>query len=122
MPQGPHGKVGFIARIIALASVVLHSTQNIAARNNPSEQAVKPFTAPIHVVVPVSPTPFGAGQRFHLVYELHNSNLGKSARTLTHIGAITEKPANRLLAKWADIFRNGRIFVTQDVAGLHISG
>ena len=48
----------------------------------------KPFTVPLDIVVPIAPTAFKAGGRWHLVYELLVTNLGKWDCLLTRLDVM----------------------------------
>jgi peptidase M23-like protein len=48
----------------------------------------KPGMVPLDIVVPIAPTAFKAGGKWHLVYELHVTNLGKWDCLLTRIDVM----------------------------------
>lgn len=45
---------------------------------------------PLHLEVPLAPTPFQADDRRHLVYELHVTNFGQQAQHLTQVDVLRE--------------------------------
>lgn len=58
----------------------------------------RPLSVPVEVSVPLAPTAFKAGGRWHLVYELHITNLARSEGELLGIDVLTD--AGKLLADY----------------------
>jgi hypothetical protein len=54
----------------------------------PAVHTPKPLTVSLDIVVPIAPTAFKAGGKWHLVYELHVTNLGKWDCLLTRLDVL----------------------------------
>jgi hypothetical protein len=63
----------------------------------PEGPKTQPISAFLDVVVPIAPTVFKAGGKWHLVYELHLNNMDRWNYQLTRVEAISGDAAKRLL-------------------------
>ena len=95
-----HGKLEFIVWLAALVLLASLPGEKLAAQDGPPDPSARPITAPIDVAVPVPPAPFQGDQTFHLAYELHISNLGKSDCTLTRIAVLGDQPVSQAIANF----------------------
>jgi murein DD-endopeptidase len=84
------------------------SFQRSAASKPPQENATKgaehtpkPLTFPLDIVIPVAPTAFKADGAWHLVYELHVSNLWKWDCELTRIELLDANGGQKPLASFS---------------------
>lgn len=70
------------------------------AENSPktAEHTPKPLTVPLDVVIPIAPTAFKADGKWHLAYELHISNLGRSDCAITKVDVIAADSGQKSLA------------------------
>ncbi|MGB0037002.1 MAG: M23 family metallopeptidase [Candidatus Acidiferrales bacterium] len=59
----------------------------------------KPLTVPLDVVVPIAPTAFQADGKWHVVYELHVTNLGRWDTSLTRVELFTAGSTQKSLVK-----------------------
>ena len=66
-----------------------------------SEHTPKPLTFPLDVQIPVPPTAFKADGKWHLVYELHVSNLWKWDCELTRIEVLDANHGQKPLASFS---------------------
>lgn len=55
----------------------------------PPPPTTKPFTAPLDIIVPQTPTAFAAGGRAHLVYELHVTNFTRWDSAISKIEVMS---------------------------------
>jgi len=67
----------------------------------PATHTPKPLTAPLDVVVPIAPTAFQADGKWHLVYELHITNLAHSECTLTRIEVVAADSPHKSFANFS---------------------
>ncbi len=65
-----------------------------------AEHTPKPLTAPLDIVIPIAPTAFKADGKWHLVYELHVSNLGKWDCELTRVELLNANGGQKPLASF----------------------
>lgn len=65
---------------------------------NASGTANRPLTAPLDISVPSPPWAFRANDKWHLVYELHISNIGNANCTLKQIDVLGEGSHPNVLA------------------------
>jgi hypothetical protein len=72
-----------LASLVAQASLPTHAQEPAKPTSPP-----RPIDAPIDVAVPVPPTAFTAGDKKHLVYELHVTNFGRTDVLLTRLGVL----------------------------------
>src|ERR1700693_1455317 len=63
-----------------------------------SEHTPKPQTLPLDIVIPIAPTAFKADGKWHVVYELHVSNLGKWVCELTRVDILDAGGGQKPLA------------------------
>jgi murein DD-endopeptidase len=66
-----------------------------------AEHTPKPLTFPLDVVIPIAPTAFKADGKWHLAYELHASNYGRSESELTRVEVISGNPGQKPLAAFS---------------------
>jgi murein DD-endopeptidase len=66
-----------------------------------TEHTPKPLTFPLDIVIPVAPTAFKADGKWHLVYELHVSNLWKWDCELTRIELLDANGGQKPLASFS---------------------
>jgi murein DD-endopeptidase len=66
-----------------------------------AEHTPKPLTVPLDVVIPIAPTAFKADGKWHLVYELHLSNLGKWDCELTRVDVMAGNGGQKSLASFS---------------------
>jgi murein DD-endopeptidase len=69
----------------------------------------KPFTIPLDVRVPAAPTAFAADGKFHLVYELHVTNMGSSSCVLSGLEITGEAAGSLSLASFSQANLEGMI-------------
>ena len=69
----------------------------------------KPVAAPVQVLVPIAPTAFQADGKWHLVYELHVTNLGKRDCLLTRLDVMGGDSATGPIASYAGADFDGMI-------------
>lgn len=67
----------------------------------PATHTPKPLTAPLDVVVPIAPMAFQADGKWHLVYELHITNLAHAECALTRIEVVTADAQHKSLANYS---------------------
>lgn len=65
------------------------------------EHTPKPLTVPLDVVIPIAPTAFKADGKWHLAYELHASNLGRSDCEITKVDVIAADNGEKSLATFS---------------------
>ena len=95
-----NGNLKFVALLAALLLCLLPG--ELTAQDRPPGTSARPITAPIDVDVPVPPVPFQGDEEFHLAYELHISNLGKSDCTLTKIAVVGNQSDSRRIANFTE--------------------
>jgi murein DD-endopeptidase len=71
------------------------------AQAPPVAHTPKPLTAPLDVVVPIAPTAFQADGKWHLVYELHITNLAHEQCTLTRVEVVAADSQHKSLANFS---------------------
>jgi murein DD-endopeptidase len=82
-------------------------SQENAAKN--PEHTPKPLTFPLDIVIPVAPTAFKADGKWHLVYELHVSNLWKWDCELTRIEVLDANGGQKPLASFSGAELDGMV-------------
>jgi murein DD-endopeptidase len=85
------------------------STQATAASATASGPTEKPFTIPLDTLVPIAPTAFAADGKFHLVYELHVTNMGSWSCALLGLEVAGEGVGSHLLASFSQANLEGMI-------------
>jgi murein DD-endopeptidase len=88
---------GFI--FLAAATLV---TPAVLSAQSKSVHTPKPVGPPLDITVPIGPTAFKADGKWHLVYELHVTNLGKWDCQLTRVDVIANDAPTKSLARFAD--------------------
>jgi murein DD-endopeptidase len=73
------------------------------------EHTPKPQTLPLDIVVPMAPTAFKADGKWHVVYELHVSNLGKWACELTRVDILDANVGQKPLASFSGAELDGMV-------------
>jgi murein DD-endopeptidase len=86
----------------AFALLLGASALPIPIRAQSAAHAPKPVTPPLDITVPIVPTAFQAGGKWHLVYELHVANLGKWECALTRLEVLTDATLPKVLATFTD--------------------
>jgi murein DD-endopeptidase MepM/ murein hydrolase activator NlpD len=66
-----------------------------------SEHTPKPLLPGFNAVIPIAPTAFKADGKWHLVYELHISNMDKWEYAFTRIEVVSADPAQKTLATFS---------------------
>jgi murein DD-endopeptidase len=74
-----------------------------------SEHTPKPQTLPLDIVIPMAPTAFKADGKWHVVYELHVSNLGKSVCELTRLDILDANGGQKPLASFSGAELDGMV-------------
>jgi murein DD-endopeptidase MepM/ murein hydrolase activator NlpD len=77
------------------------SSATTAAPATASGPTEKPITIPLDVSVPMPPTAFAADGKFHLVYELHVTNMAPWNCLLAELEVIAKDPGSRPLASFS---------------------
>ena len=88
------------------ASTTIAAAPATATATGPTE---KPFTIPLDVLVPIAPTAFAADGKFHLVYELHVTNMGSSSCLLSALEIMGEGARSHSLAGFSQANLEGMI-------------
>jgi murein DD-endopeptidase len=66
-----------------------------------TEHTSKPLTFPLDIQIPVAPAAFKADGKWHMVYELHVSNLGKWDCELTRVEVLNANGGQKSLASFS---------------------
>ncbi len=74
-----------------------------------SEHTPKPQTLPLDIVIPMAPTAFKADGKWHVVYELHVSNLGKWVCELTRVDIVDANGGQKPLASFSGAELDGMV-------------
>jgi murein DD-endopeptidase len=74
-----------------------------------SGPTAKPIFVPLDVVTPIAPTLFSADHQFHLVYELHITNMGQWSTVLAGLEVTGEDPASPPVASFTQANLEGMI-------------
>jgi len=74
-----------------------------------SEHTPKPLTFPLDIQIPVAPTAFKADGKWHLVYELHISNLWKWDCELTRLDILDANGGQKPLASFSGAELDGMV-------------
>jgi murein DD-endopeptidase len=69
--------------------------------SKPGEHTPKPLTVPLDVVIPIAPTAFKADGKWHLVYELHVLNYGRTDCQLTQVDVMAGNDGQKPLASFS---------------------
>jgi len=83
------------------------SAESAGAAAAPAQKAPKPEHTPkpvvplFHAVIPIAPTAFKADDKWHLVYELHISNMDKWEYAFTRIEVVSADAAQKTLASFS---------------------
>jgi murein DD-endopeptidase len=85
------------------------SGQVAAAPATASGPTEKPFTIPLDTLVPIAPTAFAADGKFHLVYELHVTNMGSWSCALLGLEVMGEGVGSPSLASFSQANLEGMI-------------
>jgi murein DD-endopeptidase MepM/ murein hydrolase activator NlpD len=106
--QGTWTQTGVVPQTLALTRAGKSNNTNDAqgspkppAANAPAAHTPKPLTAPLDVVVPIAPTTFQADGKWHLVYELHITNLAHAECTLTRVEVVAADSTHKSLANFS---------------------
>jgi len=73
------------------------------------EHTPKPQTLPLDIVIPVAPTAFKADGKWHVVYELHVSNLGQWVCELTRVDILDANGGQKALASFSGAELDGMV-------------
>jgi murein DD-endopeptidase len=73
------------------------------------EHTPKPQTLPLDIVIPIAPTAFKADGKWHVVYELHVSNLGKWVCELTRVDILDANRGQKALASFSGAELDGMV-------------
>ena len=76
------------------------SAKEKSAQNVPEGPTEKPLSVFLDVVVPIAPTAFKADAKWHLVYELHLTNMDRWNYQITNVEAISGDSSARSLVKY----------------------
>ena len=96
------------AALLLATAIFAMAAARTAAQSEPAHTP-KPVVPPLDIVVPIDPTAFKAGGKWHLVYELHVANLDKWDCQLTRIEVLTNEAPSKSLATFADAGLDGMI-------------
>ncbi len=77
------------------------STEVRSAPATASGPTERPFTIPLDTLVPIAPTAFAADGKFHLVYELHVTNMGSWSCALLGLEVTGEGVRSHSLASFS---------------------
>jgi hypothetical protein len=109
--QGTWTQTGVVPQTLALTragkSIDTNDAQASSKSSASANQAApvahtpKPLTAPLDVVVPIAPTAFQADGKWHLVYELHITNLAHEQCTLTRVEVVAADSRHKSLANFS---------------------
>jgi murein DD-endopeptidase len=86
-----------------------------AAKASPASETIttehtpKPQTLPLDIVIPIAPTAFKADGDWHVVYELHVSNLGKWVCELTRVDILDAGGGQKPLASFSGAELGGMV-------------
>jgi hypothetical protein len=94
--------------LLATAIFLLNASRTPA--QSESEHTPRQLTPPMDVTVPIDPTAFKAGGKWHLVYELHVANLGRWDCQVKSIEVLTSEAPSKSLASYADAVLDAMIF------------
>jgi hypothetical protein len=83
------------------ATILLIAAIRTPAQSEPAHTP-KPIGPALDVTVPIDPTAFKAGGKWHLVYELHVANFGTWDCQLTHVEVLTNGVSSKSLASFPD--------------------
>ena len=76
------------------------SAKEKSAQNVPEGPKEKPLSVFLDVAVPIAPTAFKADAKWHLVYELHLTNMDRWNYQITNVEAISGDSSARSLVKY----------------------
>ena len=93
-----------------LATVILAFSPIRAHAQSKSAHTPRQLTPPLDVTVPIDPTAFKAGGKWHLVYELHVANFGKWDCQLKSVEVLTKEAPSKSLASFADAALDAMMF------------
>jgi murein DD-endopeptidase MepM/ murein hydrolase activator NlpD len=79
------------------------------AAQAPAIHTPKPIEPSLNIVVPIGPTAFQADRKWHLVYELHVTNLGKWDCLLTRLDVLAGDAGAKPIASSSGAELDGRI-------------
>jgi murein DD-endopeptidase len=103
--QGTWTQTGVVPQTLALTRVGKSSEAQASSKSstsaNQAAHTPKPLTAPLDVVVPIAPTAFQADGKWHLVYELHITNLAHEQCTLTRVEVVAADSQHKSLANFS---------------------
>jgi len=85
-----------------LATVIFAFSPIRTHAQSKPEHTPRQLTPPLDVTVPIDPTAFKAGGKWHLVYELHVVNLGRWDCQVKSIEVLTSEAPSKSLASYAD--------------------
>lgn len=77
--------------------------------NTPDVHTPKHLAPPLDIVVPIEPWPFRADGKWHLVYELHVTNLGKWDCLLTRLDVMPGDAGEKPLASYSGTDLEGMV-------------
>jgi murein DD-endopeptidase len=96
------------AWLLAAALFAISPTRTPAQTD--SARTPKPLETPLDVTVPIDPTVFKTGGKWHLVYELHVANLGTWDCQLVDVEVLSDDSSSKSLATFADAALDAIIF------------
>jgi murein DD-endopeptidase len=101
--QGTWTRTGVVPQSLALTRAGTPGDSQASSKSPASSAAhtPKPLTAPLDVVVPIAPTAFQAGGKWHLAYELHVTNLARWECALTRVEVVAANAAHKSLASFS---------------------
>ncbi|MGA8145407.1 MAG: M23 family metallopeptidase [Candidatus Acidiferrales bacterium] len=118
----PLALLALIAVIAAPSHSFAQAAPNAKGAENPSAAAPsqqppaahtpKPVAPPLDVVVPIEPTALKADSKWHLVYELHVTNLGKWDCLITRLDVMAGDSAATPIASYSGADLDGMIVRT----------
>jgi hypothetical protein len=100
----------------ATAPVLRAQAEQSDKKQDSTVHTPKPNIVPLNIVVPIGPTAFKADGKWHLVYELHVTNLGKWDCLLSRLDVMNGDGAAKPLASFSGTDLEGMVVrPSQDV-------
>ncbi|HYL83947.1 MAG TPA: M23 family metallopeptidase [Candidatus Angelobacter sp.] len=96
--------------LVIFLLAALSSSASGARAQAESAHTPKPLSPPLDVTVPIDPAAFKADGKWHLAYELHVANLGKWDCQLMRVEVLTNDPASKSIASFADAALDSMMF------------
>src|SRR5580704_229720 len=102
--------------LVSAAPALRAQAEQTDKKQDSTVHTPKPTIVPIDIVVPIGPTAFKADGKWHLVYELHVTNLGKWDCLLSRLDVMNGDGAAKPLASFSGAELEGMVVrPSQDV-------